>query len=88
MHRLLGPHKTLPCVLIYKIVIRAVLQILEYLLHCKNFGTQIVKLLLMYSLRLRDPAYMVHLPSGSDTMKAIEFDWKHSNIVFTITRSL
>ena len=41
----------------------------------KDFGTRIVKLVLEYSLRSHEPAHMVHFPSGSDTMKAIEFDW-------------
>ena len=39
-----------------------------------DFSTQIVKLVLEYSLRSHDPAHMMHFPSGSDTMKAIEFD--------------
>ena len=41
----------------------------------KDFGTRIAKLVLEYSLRSRDPAHMMYLPSGSDAIKAVEFDW-------------
>ena len=43
----------------------------------KDFGTQIVKLVYEYLLRSHD---LVHLPSASDTMKAIEFYWRNTNI--------
>ena len=50
----------------------------------KDFGTRIVKLILKYSLRLHDPAHMMYLQSGSDAMKAIEFDW-HNFLLGTLT---
>ena len=40
----------------------------------KDFGTQIVKLVLEHSLRSHDPVHMIHFPSGSGIMKAIELD--------------
>ena len=53
--------------------LKQILQILEY--SFKDFGTCIVKLVLEYSLRSHDPAHMMHVSSGSGTMKAIAFDW-------------
>ena len=50
----------------------------------KGFGNQIVKLVLEYSLRSHDQAHMMHLPSGSDTMKAIEINW-HNFLLGTLT---
>ena len=59
-------------------------QILQILVLVKDLGTRIVKLVLECSLRSHDPAHMMHLPSGSDTMKAIEFDW-HNILSGTLT---
>ena len=39
----------------------------------KGFGTQIVKLVLEYSLRSHDPAHMICWSSRNDTMKDVEF---------------
>ena len=38
-----------------------------------GFDTWIVKLVLEYPLRSCDPAHMMYLSSGSNTMKAVEF---------------
>ena len=53
----------------------------------KDFDNRIVKLVHEYSLRSHDPAHMMHLPSGSDTMKAIDFDW-HNFLLGTLTSVL
>jgi len=51
----------------------------EYLLRIwysdSKIGTRIVKLVLEYSLLSCDPAHMMYLLSGSNTMKAVEFQW-------------
>ena len=53
-----------------------------------DFGVRIVKLILEYSLRSHD---VMHLPSGSDTMKVIGFDWNKfflsaDTIISTLTQ--
>ena len=64
---------------VYLVGLKQILQILV--------KVKLVKLVLEYSLRSHDPAHMMHLPSGSDTMKAIEFDW-HSFLLGTLTSVL
>ena len=45
----------------------------------KDFGIQIIKLVLEYLLRSRDSAHMMYLSSGSYPMKTVEFDWHHEH---------
>ena len=54
----------------YIIGLKLILQVLKYALRIL-----VLKLILEYSLRSRDLAHV--LPSGSGTMKAIEFDWNN-----------